>query len=336
MSYCDFSSASNLLRLFVSPGSGGWSLAFEKEKLRRSFRAICRLAGYKTDGGGRSMSISDLGRYPSAQAVNSSTPPVPMAFLFLLAWAAQHAHADAIACAYRCDPNWSGLDNAQCYDMDECPSPDSQEVAEGLCWGLPYSPSPGDILLHDQVPFESQEACQEYIDSWKSDALQTGTTLKAGVGGDKTDFASRGQMWSTVVSTLLQDCYSVDSCKDLLQGFTGQQVQDCIDRCAYVFGEQKLEEALCDAVAGSATAGLAVFFCHTALPHILEPVNKFLNKYIEDPIVHAAESIQDASMNFARKVSSFFGFGIFSPEIVVWWPACWLAAAQGSQTNASR
>ena len=80
-----------------------------------------------------------------------------------------------------------------------------------------------------------------------------------------------------------------------------------------------MEQALCDAVAGPETAGLAVFFCHTALPKILEPVNKWLNKHIEDPIVEKVESIQDAAYNFARRLTSFFGFGLFSDssEIVM-------------------
>ena len=111
---------------------------------------------------------------------------------------------------------------------------------------------------------------------------------------------------------LIQVCGSLDECQDLIHGATGKQVQICIDKCACEFGEQKLETALCDLGGGSSTAGLAVFFCHTVFPKIMQPVNKILNKYIEDPIIHAVESIQDAATNFAQKMGSFFGFWLLA------------------------
>ena len=75
---------------------------------------------------------------------------------------------ETTACAYRCDPSWPGLDKGVCYN-GECPSADSQYVADTLCSGLPYTPRPGDILLHDQVPFTSSgHVCQQYVNSWES------------------------------------------------------------------------------------------------------------------------------------------------------------------------
>ena len=210
------------------------------------------------------------------------------------------------ACAYRCDPSWPGLDKGVCYN-GECPSPDSQYVADTLCSGLPYTPGPGDILLHDQVPFTSSDVCQQYVNSWESQSKLSNSSGLMVKGNDVTDFTSRGKMWFSVVSFLIQDCGSLDECQDLIHGATGKQVQICIDKCAFEFGEQKLETALCDLVGGSSTAGLAVFFCHTLFPKIMQPVNKILNKYIEDPIIHAVESIQDAATNFAQKMGSFFG-----------------------------
>ena len=103
----------------------------------------------------------------------------------------------------------------------------------GACHILP---SPGDILLHDQVPFTSQDACQSYIDSWNGQALKAGlpsNNSKVGSGQDKTDFLSRGKMWFSTMKTILTTCASVDSCKDLVEGMTGKKVQDCIDRCFF-------------------------------------------------------------------------------------------------------
>ena len=66
-----------------------------------------------------------------------------------------------IACAYRCDPQWPGLDTGRCLaNSESCPDPMDKAVTDDICWGLPFQPGPGDILFHDAIPFDDSNDCQ--------------------------------------------------------------------------------------------------------------------------------------------------------------------------------
>jgi hypothetical protein len=228
-------------------------------------------------------------------------------------------HADALtACAYRCDQNWAGLDTGVCYDGDDCPSPDSDYVATSLCSGLPFQPGPGDILLHDAVPFDSTDACDAYLASWRSTGeLGNLTARLTASGSDKTPYPTRGQIWSTTMG-ILEKCVGVDECRNLVKGLTGKEVQDCFNKCAFEYGEAQLEKLACDAALAVQTGGLAYYFCNYAFGFIMQPINNFLNKYLEEPVVDLAETVEDAVASAGRKVAHFFHFfGLAEGETVV-------------------
>ena len=169
-------------------------------------------------------------------------------------------------------------------------------------WRIPYIRAcptlPGQVIFCFMI--KSLSHLQTFASSQSKLSNSSGLMVK---GNDVTDFTARGKMWFSVLSFLIQDCGSLDECQDLIHGATGKQVQICIDKCAFEFGEQKLETALCDLAGGSSTAGLAVFFLSY---RVSEDHAAGEYKYIEDPIIHAVESIQDAATNFAQKMGSSF------------------------------
>lgn len=230
-----------------------------------------------------------------------------------------HEAGAVTACAYRCDPSWAGLDTGVCADSG-CPSPDSDYVMNNVCTGLPFQPSPGDILQHDEVPFDTEDACNSYLQSWESDVLQG---LQGNVSGrlavgdsDKTDFPTRGQIWSTAFG-LMKNCVQVAECEHIVQGMNGKEVQDCINKCMFEYGEEKLEQWACDCASETYTGGLADWFCNNALGVIMEPINKFINSYIEQPVIDACESVEDAVASAGHRIASFFNFGWGDALVVV-------------------
>jgi len=94
-------------------------------------------------------------------------------------------------------------------------------------------------------------------------------------------------------------CPSWDSV--LSSGCSGQCVQDCINGFIFEKGEGLLEQGACDYVTGGAGSA----FCSKALPKILAPINDFVNKFIEKPIVEVADKIEDAVAGAAKKAWSF-------------------------------
>jgi len=209
------------------------------------------------------------------------------------------------ACAYRCDPDDPFLDAGICYNGD-CPSPDSSYVQNTICWGLPFQPSPGDIELHDEVPFESSDGCNAYLTSWMSSSSSPG---KYTGRSDKTSYPDRGQMWQATMG-MLEKCVGVPECQGLVHGnLTGQEVQDCINKCSFEYGEEQLEKWICDYATASFTGGLATFFCNSVLGVILQPVNKFLNKFIEQPVINVVTKVEDAVQSIGSKIAHFFHFG---------------------------
>merc|ERR1712070_755597 len=108
---------------------------------------------------------------------------------------------------------------------------------------------------------------------------------------------------------VLEKCVSVPACQGLIKGMTGKEVQDCINKCTFEYGESQLEKWFCDYATASLTGGLATFFCDTALGYIMQPVNKFLNKYIEQPVIDVATKVEDAVKSIGSKIAHFFHFG---------------------------
>jgi len=236
--------------------------------------------------------------------------------------AASRTASGQTACAYRCDPSWPGLDTGACSDAETCWDTMDSYVTDSLCWGLPFQPGPGDILLHDQVPFESQEACEAYIATWQNKQALKGNGTRANASAasplesDKVSFEDRGKTWSGVTHALLAKCVGIggehaELCpgwSDVLRdGLTGKQLQDCINACLLEFGEEELEHMACE-YALSETGPAAGVICEGIEKFLLEPVNKFVNKYIEEPIVHACEKVEDAIGGALHKIGCWLGF----------------------------
>lgn len=87
----------------------------------------------------------------------------------------------------------------------------------------------------------------------------------------------------------------------LNSGCSGQCVQDCINGFIFEKGEDLLEQGACDYVTG----GAGTAFCSKVLPKILAPINDFVNKFIEKPIVEAADKVEDAVAGAAKKAWNF-------------------------------
>lgn len=186
-----------------------------------------------------------------------------------------------------------------------------------VCQGLPFDPSPGDILQHESVPFDTSAGCNSYLDSWcdgdacpsyKVQGNASGRMRATGEPADKTKFEDRGEVWGTTLN-LLQRCIEVPECKGLVNGMKGKEVQDCLHKCTFEFGEEKLEEWVCDYAAAQFTGGIATFFCNNVLAIVMGPVNKFLNNFIEQPIIDAMASVEHAIASAGRRFKKWLGFG---------------------------
>merc|ERR1712146_859661 len=108
---------------------------------------------------------------------------------------------------------------------------------------------------------------------------------------------------------------SVPECQNVVKGMNGKEAQDCLNKCAVEYTEDKVEEWMCDYASAQYTGGLADWFCDNALSVIMEPVNKFLNKFIEEPVVKAAETVEDAVASAGKKIASFFHFSLWQKEL---------------------
>ena len=248
-----------------------------------------------------------------------------------------------IACAYRCDPQWEGLDSGACFDGDSCPDPNycpNCPDIESICSGLPYQPGPGDILLHDTVLFNEQyeDDCQGYIYAWENkEALGKRNELYKAIGrhnystsaaylanfrsnvsssdSDKVSFMDRGKTWGGVVKGILGKCVGIGgdaaiSCKSwdaiLKEGMNGGQVRDCLQDCAAMIGVSAAESVACNA-ALSATGPAAQYICD-GVKSLLGPVNKVCDKYVVQPIIKVADKVEDAVSSAVKSVGHFFHF----------------------------
>ena len=252
----------------------------------------------------------------------------------LIAIASGTAHG-LIACAYRCDPSWPGLDNGMCVDDDSCPDTMDKKVTDDICSGLPFQPGPGDILFHDAVLFSDADNCQSYINAWENkDALAKRRSIyalhansskalyQANISSmvedkddDKVSYDERGEAWSGVMQGLMSKCIgiggsAVESCKSwdevLKSGMNGGQVRDCIQDCAAMEGLDVLEDFACK-YAASEAGPFADVIC-SGVEKLLEPINEAVDKYVVQPIIKVADKVEDAVVSAGKAIGHFFHF----------------------------
>jgi len=237
----------------------------------------------------------------------------------LAVFACVYSQADAVtACVYRCDRDWPGLDTGICKNYG-CPSPDSWEVSNNICWGLPFAPGPGDILQHEIVPFATQDACEAYLSSWQSRQELASSSNLTRSNSDLTSYEDRGQIFNFVTTELLGQCTQHRECQAIIHGPTGKDLQNCINECIIEIGTPMAEKYLCDAAvgyfSGGTATGLAKFFCNHALSTVMEPINQFFEAHFEQPIVNIVDHVENAVASIGRAVTHFFNF--WSPWSVV-------------------
>lgn len=89
----------------------------------------------------------------------------------------------------------------------------------------------------------------------------------------------------------------------LKKGITGSRLQDCVNSYIVEQGEVYLERAACEYV----TEGAASAFCQSRVfGAAIGVVNKVANHYIEQPIVHAMDTVEDACAGVAESVANVF------------------------------
>lgn len=245
-----------------------------------------------------------------------------------------------IACAYRCDPQWAGLDNGACIDDDSCPDTMDPVVTnpnDGICAGLPYEPSPGDILFHDAVLFSDVDDCNSYIAAWENnDALtkrrriyaayanKTKLQYQADVSSmvevadqDKVGYDKRGETWSGILQGLAAKCIGIGgeasaSCKNWTQvlqsGMNGGQLRDCLQDCAAMEGLDVLEDYACKYAAVYLGVGEGADIICQGVEKLLEPVNKWVDTHVVQPVIKVADKVEDAIASAGHAIGHFFHF----------------------------
>lgn len=94
----------------------------------------------------------------------------------------------------------------------------------------------------------------------------------------------------------------------LQQGITGRDLQNCVNEFIVTHGEFLLEQLACT----SLTGGVLAAFCSSSLFKAATGlVNSFANQYIERPIVHAMDFVEDSLAGIAKTCASWFS-GLFS------------------------
>jgi hypothetical protein len=89
----------------------------------------------------------------------------------------------------------------------------------------------------------------------------------------------------------------------LLNGVKGADFQKCLNEYLYDKGEDALETAACVYF----SAGAAEPFCESPIfKGITSVVNKVANHFIEEPIVHAMDKVEDAAADAVTSVAHVF------------------------------
>ena len=79
--------------------------------------------------------------------------------------------------------------------------------------------------------------------------------------------------------------------------------QNCLNEYLFEKGEDALETAACEYFSG----GAATPFCDSPLfQGITSVVNNVANQFIEKPIVHAMDTVEDAAVDAVKSVASVF------------------------------
>ena len=89
----------------------------------------------------------------------------------------------------------------------------------------------------------------------------------------------------------------------LLKGVKGADYQECLNEWLVEHTEDALEDAACEYFSG----GAATAFCDSPLfQGITSVVNNVANHFIEKPLVHAMDTVEDAAVDAVKSVASVF------------------------------
>ena len=168
-------------------------------------------------------------------------------------------------------------------------------------------------LLREIFAAPSSDACNAWIKALEGAALngdeQQAMQTQVMSGVLNSVISNKPRVWYLNVTTYSNSSASAPvACpgwSDVLKkGCNGKCVQDCVNGYIFEKGEGALEQAACDYV----TAGSGAAFCSKILPQVLQPVNDFVNKHIEKPIVEVAGKVEDAVAHAAESFVSWLGF----------------------------
>ena len=194
------------------------------------------------------------------------------------------------------DPD-TGRRCGACLDRFDCDAP---EVLLDCGMSAAY--------YQEGIDLGTQDACEAYLQAMQPKAA-SGLT-DAALQDQQTGVPALAYALTMVVfsNTTMKEKNNSDASPDctlihILNGTKGRGLQDCVNDKLFEWGEDKLEQAACAYL----TAGVGSLFCGSkvfkAATHV---VNSFANKYIEQPICHAATSIERAAASVAGKAVSWF------------------------------
>ena len=194
-----------------------------------------------------------------------------------------------------------------CRSDGACP-----DVAESLCAGF------GSSVNAEHIMLESAAACLAYAFGDQGDSISNQDLQDANLGLPaamnglmRAVFDDDSPLRSANATNNLNSslpCYvpgpgSMCVKESVKTGMKGSTALDCINDAAFTCGESALEDAACayisegaaDSICKSKYYGWAKSF-----------VNSVVNKHIEEPIVHAATSVEEACISAAKSVGHWF------------------------------
>jgi len=173
------------------------------------------------------------------------------------------------------------------------------------------------MAYQEGIDLQTQDKCEAYLSAtggqdWSDSALQD-----AHAGIPALTHAMTMAVFtnaSRLSSTSGPDC----SIGRVLRGIDGKGMLDCINDRLLKWGEDALEKAACAAMVAVPTAGVALAFCASPVfKAAIGVVKSFANKFIEEPIVRTATTVEEAAAHIVSKAASWFK-GLFH------WRSKWL------------
>jgi len=176
------------------------------------------------------------------------------------------------------------------------------------------------VVYQEGINLQTQERCEAYLSATGGKALTDSALQDAHSGIPALAYAMTMAVF-TNTSRPVRMSGPECSIGRLLHGIDGKGMLDCINDRLFKWGEDTVEKLACAALAGVPTAGIALAFCASPVfKAFIGVVNTFANKFIEEPIVHAATTIEEAAAHVVSKAASWFK-GLFH------WQAKWLTRA---------